>query len=73
MERYVNDRMGYSLKDLWNLKMEKRVYAGRTRQSPEHINEMKKRNDSGRQDKSLKPHLQNSGPSLKGKQMRLAQ
>lgn len=48
MESYVNDRMGYSLKDLWNLKTERRVYAGRTRQCPEDINEMNKRNDSGR-------------------------
>jgi len=37
MERYVNDRMGYSLKDLWNLKVDSVIYAGRPRQQDTHI------------------------------------
>lgn len=38
MENYVNDRMGYSLHDLWNLKLYDVVYAGRSRQRITDIN-----------------------------------
>lgn len=44
MERYVNDRMEYSVKDLWNLKVADKVYAGRTRQTKDHINRMARKN-----------------------------
>lgn len=33
----MNNRMGYSLKDLWQLKEEKVIYAGRSRQGPSYI------------------------------------
>ena len=33
MQNYVNDRMSYTVKDLWNLKIENKVYAGRSRQN----------------------------------------
>ncbi len=37
MQNYVNDRMSYTVKDLWNLKLEDKVYAGRSRQNTIHI------------------------------------
>ena len=40
MEPYVNDRLGYSFKDVWNLAVKDVVYAGRARQTPPHINNM---------------------------------
>lgn len=42
MEEYVNRRMGYTIKDLWNLQFYGVVYAGRTRPELEHIKHMHK-------------------------------
>jgi len=40
MEEYINNRMGLTLKNLWDLRMSDKVYAGRTRQENDDIKKM---------------------------------